>query len=475
MTYSQSSSGDHLMWTGHELVDVGVAALTVHAKKRRPEDVNTADLESFVNYCERAYFTLAMPGYLSVLFTSNFLNPSLDDAAKRERVRDILTSYKKTPPQDSPPCTYCGRPSITTGYRDLVPMLSGRGVVNFFPGGGRGLDICGMCLLCIQALSLGAPMVSGRSLIVSTRDHDFLIRFTAKWQAEMRARIQLAEASGKKPDTISYPRTRVVETLIALEQDRDMDNVLDITAYLLSNSGQGPSFQVYHLPASAIRFIILARQELYREAWMRVINESWELSRNGTEVGSKEYRRNFLMEDLFRLPEYASVFLNRYLLKRNIRKVKGAAGQLTWKDRSGISWPLTDLFLKEVLGMKKERIQAIKELAEMLADYIGRNEISKTFMKFYMASKFIDLRRTLLKISLDSVKHDGEPIKLDKFLAVFEEGEEIPRVDWRMARDVMLIRMIEVLHDKYKFFTKAEDEISLDELEEPDEEKEEEA
>lgn len=464
-----------LTWTGHELVDAGIAALTVFAEKQRPEDVDEADLEAFVEKCERAYFTPAMTSYLSVLFTSNFLNPSLNEEGKRLRVREILTSYKRKPASDAPPCVYCGRPSTVVAYRDLIPMLSGRGVANFFPGGGRGLDVCGLCLLSIQALSLGAPMISGRSLVISTRNHDFLLQFTRTWMARTLERVYLSEVSGKKPELISSPRTRTVETLLNLEEERHLENITDLTVYWLSNSGQGPSLTIWHLPASAIRFVLLAQQEAYRAIWRRLVNESWEQVDKKSDENQREFRRNYLLEDLFDLPERASYFLQRYLLRRSLRRWKTGKvqGGSTWRDRGAISWPLTELFLEEVLGMKKERVQAIKELAEILADHIGTNNDRPLFNKIYMAGKFLDLRRFLIRVSLHAVKHGQEPLRLDKFLTVFEESEEVPRVDWRMARDMMLIRMIEVLHDKYKFFEQVKEE-EVPELEEIEEEREEE-
>jgi hypothetical protein len=42
---------------------------------------------------------------------------------------------------------------------------------------------------------------------------------------------------------------------------------------------------------------------------------------------------------------------------------------------------------------------------------------------------------------------------LDEFLEIFEEGEELPRVDWRLAWDLVLIRIIEKLYEA-KWFEK---------------------
>jgi CRISPR-associated protein Cst1 len=42
----------------------------------------------------------------------------------------------------------------------------------------------------------------------------------------------------------------------------------------------------------------------------------------------------------------------------------------------------------------------------------------------------------------------GNPplVTLDPYLTVFEEGDEISRSDWQLARDLVLIRMVERLY-----------------------------
>ena len=42
-----------LKYTGHPLVDVGVATITAFAGKQRPEDLTEADLDSIADYIAR--------------------------------------------------------------------------------------------------------------------------------------------------------------------------------------------------------------------------------------------------------------------------------------------------------------------------------------------------------------------------------------------------------------------------------------
>src|SRR5579875_1875035 len=129
-----------LRWTGHPLIDAGVAALTVFSDKKDPANVTVDDLREFAAYADRAQALKPVSSQLSVLFTTNvgFLNPSFSPERKRHEAHEILWSFEKAPDFTLPPCAYCGAPSVRLIHRDLAPMVTGRGVVNFFPSGQHG-------------------------------------------------------------------------------------------------------------------------------------------------------------------------------------------------------------------------------------------------------------------------------------------------------------------------------------------------
>lgn len=97
--------------------------------------------------------------------------------------------------------------------------------------------------------------------------------------------------------------------------------------------------------------------------------------------------------------------------------------------------------------MDKTRIEAIQGLADRLAEYTNAEE-KRFFTQIHEARKPYQLRLLLIKADMAWVKAGKPPlVTLRDLLEVFEEGEEIPRADWSLARDLVLIRMIERLHE----------------------------
>lgn len=97
--------------------------------------------------------------------------------------------------------------------------------------------------------------------------------------------------------------------------------------------------------------------------------------------------------------------------------------------------------------MEPHRIEHIRKMADGLADYVNRQNDRRFFRDFYTSRNYSHLRTTLLKADLAHVQQGNPPIiQFEPYIEVFEEGTELSRRDWSLARDLVLIRMIEKLH-----------------------------
>jgi len=444
-------------WTSQPLVDMGIASLLAFAGREKPGDLTSGDLEKFARYAQEAYFSPELASYLTVLFTSNFINPSFTAQRKKQFVQQILGVHKDPPDPSLPKCAYCGRPSARLAHRDLVPMLTGREAVNFFPGGAPGLALCGNCILAIQALSIGSPMCSGRALVVSCDNPKLTLGLVKGWQPEMRKRVQLSQQSGQKLSPVTRPLTRTVEALAKIEMEQRDAAISSITVYHLSNSGQGPQADIHFLPSSVVRFVQKAKAARYAAVWKELVHRAWEVppkpkKDDKTRGQEKKPARNYLYEDLFDLPDRAADFVRVYLLRKARQFTQGAGDPRRsyrgWEEYISGLWDLTRLFLQEVVAMDSGRIEAIRKVGDTLAEEITAENDRRLWGRIYRADAYWQTRKALIQASQRRLQRGLTPVlSLEEFLQVFEEGEELPRVDWRLAWDLVLIRVIEKLHE----------------------------
>lgn len=466
-----------LNFTGHPLFDVGLATIVAFNKKRSLKDITEEDLEKLASYMVDNYTIDPLKSFLTVAFpNSGFTNPSIKDPQKRkEYAKRLFFSYKSKGSNNDLTCVFTGKPvteislSANTlpgrAYRQHVPLTTGEGVINFYPWGDAGLPVSGEALLAIHAFPLGCAKCDGKLLAVHSDNSDLMIDFAYEFLDYNTKAIDLAQRSSDKKlkEADASAKTLLIKTLLKIEQarrdEKSENRPASVTAYHLSNLGANPSLDIYHLPLEIVDFLSLALAAEYKNEWNRIIDRGWWITRSKAgKKGAKEAneaetspRRNVLYEDLFRLPENASNFIRVYFLRIPDRYRSKDDPRTTYSlkdDYRLVSWKITELFLRRVLNMDREKIERIKELGSRLVDYVLEENDRQFFISLFH-HRYDRFRLNLIKANLSVVKKGKEPlITLDPYITIFEDGSEIAAPDWRLSRDLVLIKMIEELYNK---------------------------
>lgn len=477
-----------LRWTGNYMMDMAVAGLLAFAGKSEPQSIDRQDLHAFQRWAEMHYFAPELTSWISVVFTSNFLNPSFSREKKLEVLQGILTSYQRPGLLDVPCTFFPEQPAQQRVARDLLPMLMGRGPMNFYPEGQPGLPLSGLAITALQGLSVAAPLVSGKALLIDADDPEVLVQVVSRWHGELTRRAELSLDKGERLDIWASPRTRLIEVIREIIKarasvDLDAGTVGSVTLYHLSNSGQGPDIRLYTLQQPALRFLGAA-QRRYGSTWTALTRAALHPADKGKD--ERYGTRNDLDEALFGLPAGAHTFVRRFFRPpfrhaafppEPPKPKKGKGVKVPVEQNSeGLNladvWGLTELFLQEVVGMDRDRIEAIRELGTRLGDRIAHENDKPLFRALYEVRGAGPLRHFLLRATLDKAKQDangdggGEKPPLlitdEAYLKVFMEADETARADFTLARDLLKMRVLQVLHEQ-DFFKKNKDDPELQE------------
>lgn len=471
-----------LRYTGHPLVDVGVATIVAFADKERPEEITERDLEAIADYMAENYVVNPLKSFLTVAFpNSGFTQPAYEKTPENREIysRKVLRAFRSDTPQLDERDVFMGLPAAAVPFdvkdllapgrvfRQHIPLLTGEGVINFLPYGEAGLPVSGLGLLAIQAFPLGCAKCQGRLLAVHSDNPEIMRHFAKKFLEQNKRAINLAKQNNesKMPESHQKYRTLLIEKLLEAlrerqEKEREEKEPFSITAYHLTNSGQGADLAIYYLPSQVILYLREMLGAVYQRAWERLVTRSWELPvlKRGQSEPAADFRpaRNWLYEDLFRVAEdvagQAGRFIRTYFLRQALRYVQAdksdpRGAYSLRREVDLVSWKVTEPFLRRILNMEVERIKAIRDLGDALAEYVKGQNDRRFFQTFYTEGRYQYLRNTLIKANTAHVRRGNAPfLTLDNYIAVFEEGEELARVDWRLARDLVLIRMVEQLY-----------------------------
>jgi CRISPR-associated protein Cst1 len=303
--------------------------------------------------------------------------------------------------------------------------------------------------------------------------------------------------AAKYPDA-KGPTSLVAADLLELAAARGAaDKLASVTVYVMSNSGQGPSLAIYPIPSNLVRFLVLAGRAETRAAWQSLVARSWRDpwreeaesenispsdSPTGRRKGGAKGRakprpdvpggpgrsRNEALDDLF--PIFESGFTDsraarRFVARHLLRKIRWDAGARggtgrqagTLESPSLINWPMTALFLKEVLGMDAKRVERIREFADHLATHIADTNDRPLFRDLVFGRYAWEVRNALTKAQRDEAREKNRLLfGLQEYLDVFEADEAVGMADWSLVRDLVSIRLVESLHER-GFFQERQD------------------
>lgn len=486
-----------LRYTGHPLVDVGIAAILAFREKTNPADITDADLDAVADFIARQYTVPPLKSFLTVAFVnSGFTQPAFESQPeKRQLYADkVARSYASVQPESDERCIFTGDPvsgiswsvddSLPPGraFREHIPLLNGRDIINFVPGGEAGVPVSGRALLAIQFFPMGCAKCGGRLLAVHSENPDIMLHFARSFFRENVSNISKAQASGsaKMPEAPHSARTMLITTFLAIESRR-RDALADaapaaVTAYHLSNSGQSqpldernPPLSIYYLPLQVTVFLATVSGGEYRQYWQEIAQRAWQRPpppKRGNDSAEEAFtpRYNRLYEDLFQLAGNERAFVRTYFLRLPYRYATDdlAKNYKFAPEVHLVSWSLVNLFLKEVIRMSDSRLDQIRKLGDRLADYVFDFKDKQFFRHFFHEQNAEWFRLHLIRANLVAIRAGQAPfLTLDPYtqvfhLELFEEGSETFRVDWKFARDLVLIRMIEQLHAKNYFGNNAE-------------------
>jgi len=495
-----------LAYTGHPFVDIGAATVTAFSQRAKPEDVSVEDLERVSVYIEQNYVRPPLRGYLTMAFTSNawFIQdgfnpekPSLSEEEREQRrtVRDDWAQRHVRQWQHRPDeaaaterCIYTDQSAITTALsgklqpgragRAQVPLLQGDEAINFFTNGQPGVPISGVVLLALQMFPLGCARCGKGLLAIHSDNQRLTFRFAREILLQNLADIVQTQAAQeeKLPKSPRSLKTLLVEMLTKIEHQRsnaeEDQEPASVTAYNFNN-GKDLDLVIYHLPLEIVEFLRIVETPSYKSVWDQIVQRGWQMPEEkksaagkksahaggkgkGQHKNGEEKRRyNTLYEDLFDLSNLEGIrrFIRTYFLR--IPRRFGAnddprRSYALQQELNLVVWSLLDLFLQKVVRMDPTRIEHIRTLGDGLALYVRRQGGSgkRFFRSFFTEQKPSNFRALLIKANTAHVK-DGQDslFSVDMYIEIFEEGFEIMHPDWRLARDLVLMRMIDQLKD----------------------------
>lgn len=410
-------------WTGHAVRDVGLTTLLVYCQRAAPQDLTETDLLAAADWLRDTYTREGLlRSHLKGFYLLNAAYSHANEALREPFVARVLYGWQQ-PHELGTACVFCGQSALYRATREEMPLVTGRGVINFSPQGQPGLPVCGVCSLCVQAALLGCYK-SGGGLLLIYSDHLPLRRSIvgdALKQAMQAASLQ----TSKEWKSLRHPRTRFVEQWVRWLRQAQRGAVLaqPLQGMYFSNSGQSPFVQLFQIDAAVVSWVSSLMHHpdgAAASAFQRLMAEA------------PDDNRQPFYEDLLKLPREARRFLRQHLLNASVlRRSQDPRAQSI----------IVLSFLEKIMGISTETVRLLRALGERFAHY--QRSKRRFFYEFNRAKTFAQFRRVIIRAVDDYQRQTGQLlITGDEFVEAFLPVDD-EFTDWTLARDLITLYLLE--------------------------------
>ena len=352
-------------------------------------------------------------------------------------------------------CRISGRETKLYSLGRESMMLSGSGgFINFHHYFDDGLKMSKEIVIRMFFMPLATILLQGKIALLYSNNLD-AVRFWVRKNcsrnfSRIGKPIQTEDETGAlKSEFTKIPNAlfSFVDTLLSSNPEIKKDT--SFTLYHCSNFITKSELQIYLLPAKVFLFYRTCLQPKYKDDWLKFVRAHYadgqhEGAKYNIETGKFEIIKSENTEviDLENYKQWFNWIYNKLLNGDNIRPEL-----LRWSKKHPFKFEIVSIYQQNIIGMKKETIDKIKELAAFFVRDEDAEKIRKRINGLNGAKSASELRRFLLKHAVTPNYIESKEIPIvtleDYVNYLFPDGSY-----WAEIRDLLLIGIYQELHEK---------------------------
>jgi len=436
--------------TGDPFADAGGFAIE-YLSERFPEK----DILELIDYITKIYVE-KWGGKLHAFF----LNSKVTQAAfQGQRKIDETNSYFKgmidgTDPYEVGYCRITGRKTkLFFGGRDNSIMTGSGTLINFHHFFQKGISLSKEALIRIHFVPFASQQLQGRISLMQSSNQVLSNLFVRHTVEKNIHEIGIGISEGVAKSDFNKPANAIFDfvdyTLSQLHDFSDGSSLPSLTLYHFTNFGASPEIQLFQLPAKVFLFYRTCLQPKFKDEWHKFVRSNYfDTQHKGAKYNPHTEQFEIIKSketEIIDQKDYKQWFnriLTKLLIDENIRPEF-----LRWSRKHQFNFEIVSIYQQNIIGMKKETINKIKELAAFLVREEDADKIKKRIKALDGAKNASALRRFILKnvVAENYAAGNDDPIvSVDDYVNyLFPDGSY-----WAEIRDILLIAIYQELHER---------------------------
>lgn len=351
-------------------------------------------------------------------------------------------------------CISCAKKDdLCSVSKTIFPLTTGNSNANFTSNFSNKFLMCKSCMTSLFFAPINMQKVAGRMGFMISNNEE-INKFSSEENIdEFNANIV------KNIDSLVDSKINIFENFIynVIEELQEEELFGDITFYLISNVDKGSEINVVHISENQMKFLYNVAPKFFKnelptkqkDEWNYLIfkysskDKSGKFRTRKESIDGKAKTIKF-QEDVIDNKNYKSTMKYFNPLIGNFIQGKSI---LYYFKKNLCSWRLTTIYLKEIKGMREERLNIIKKVADNLQFF---NEDDKTFYKkivrpIEMTKSQTEFRENLRILMRKFLSKSDEPLFTadEMVLYILPSGES-----WYETKDILLIALYEKMNLK---------------------------
>jgi CRISPR-associated protein Cst1 len=436
--------------TGDPFADAGGFAIE-YLSEKFPD----MDILELIDFITKIYVDKWSGKLNSFFLNSKITQPAFHGTKKIEETKKYFNSLvKETEPTEFGYCRITGiKTKLSFGGRDNSIMTGSGTLINFHHFFQKGIAMSKEVIIRIHFVPFACQQLQGKISLLQSSNAMLSKLFVTLTIEKNLHEIGIGLSKGVAKSEFNKPANAIFHfvdySLSQLNDFRNRNLIPSLTLYHFTNFGASPEIQLYQLPAKVFLFYKTCLQPKFKADWQNFIRSHYyDGQHKGANYNLKTEKFELIKSkknEVFDFDEYKQWFnriYNKLLLDENIRPEI-----LRWSRKHPFNFEIVSIYQQNIIGMKKETINKIKELAAFLVREEDTDKIKKRIKALDGAKNASGLRRFILKdvVAVNYMEGNNKAIVSvnDYVNHLFPDGSY-----WAEIRDLLLIAIYQELHER---------------------------
>ncbi len=425
---------------GDPMVEIGRLGLIEFCGKDKFESFEELEKEVkklFNIYVFKPVKTLNQVFSFNSKFTHNSTAKNLNERMKQANTQfsDLMKENKDGY------CLSCGKANnLCSVGKTIFPLTTGNSNANFTSNFSNQFLMCKECMSSLFFAPINMKKIAGRMGFMISNNKEINNFWSEENIEDFNSNIV------KNIDCLVDSKINIFENFIykTIEELQEEQLFGDITFYLISNTDKGSEVTLIHVTENQMNFINHVAPKFFKDEKLGTSGkDEWNylIVKHSYKERKNDGKKVKFEDEVIKNKDYKSTMKYFNPLIKNFIQGKSI---ISFLKKSRSSWHLTEIYLREIRGMREERLAVLKRVADGLQELNNDDKefIKKVIFPLERTKSQGELRGKLRELMRKLMTKVSKPLFTaeEMVFQILPSGE-----NWSETKDILLIALYEKL------------------------------